>query len=208
MRGLLLAASLFSAASAQDGDAVLDKVFGPVYVVGAGSTARHRASGGDILLFGDSVRTGPGGVAQVRIRDRGAVLLHEGSIMVLSGDPSRTLLDIGRGEFLIGLKKRLRKRQWFKVRTPAAVAAVRGTLFWGKSDAKKTTVYAGFGHAVEVTAKGRSVRMEAGQTVIVPFGAAPSYPTPHELPPEYLRKFHVDGGLQGLEALVDLPKPP
>lgn len=206
MKTLLFAALLAAPAAAQEGDATLSKVAGHVTIGSGASTTRYKAKGGEPLLYGDSVRTGPGAVAQVVLQDRGAVLIHENTFFVLSGSPRRTLLEFARGEFLIGLKKKLDKGMSFKVRTPAAVAAVRGTLFWGKSDKEKTTTYAGFGHRIEVTAKGKTVAVEAGQTVTVPFGGPPSEATAHDIPLSYTERFHVNGSLQGLEALADLPK--
>lgn len=206
IRSLLLAAVLAAPAAAQEGDATLAKIAGHVTIGSADAKTRYKAKGGEPLLYGDSVRTGPGAVAQVVLKDRGAVLIHENTFFVLGGTPRRTTLDFARGEFLIGLKKKLEKGMSFRVRTPAAVAAVRGTLFWGKSDKDKTTTYAGFGHRIEVTALGKTVPVEAGQTVTVAFGKPPSDAAPHAIPLSYTERFHVDGSLQGLEALVDLPK--
>lgn len=211
MNALMLAALLAAPGAAQSQearvDATLEKVTGHVTIASAGSKTRYKARGGETLLYGDSVRTAPGAVAQVTLKDRGAVLIHENTFFVLSGNDRATLLDFARGEFLIGLRKKLEKGMSFKVRTPASVAAVRGTLFWGKSDKDKTTIYAGFGHRIEVSAKGKTVAVEAGQTVSVPFGGPPAAVQPHSIPVEYLQRFHVNGGLQGLEKLVDLPSP-
>ncbi len=208
IKTLLAAVLLASPAAAQEGqgDATLDKISGAVSIVAAGSKTGVRAKGGETLIYGDAVRTGPGAVAQVVLKDRGAVLIHENTYFTLAGTPRRTTLDFARGEFLIGLKKKLERGMSFKVRTPSAVAAVRGTLFWGKTDKDKTTTYAGFGHRIEVTAMGKTVPVEAGQTVTIPFGQPPSEAKPHAIPLSYTERFHVNGGLQGLEALVALPK--
>lgn len=212
MNAWILAAVLAAPGAAQSqearADAVLAKVSGHVTIASAGSKTRYKARGGETLLYGDSVRTSPGAVAQVTLKDRGAVLIHENTFFVLAGNDRNTLLDFARGEFLVGLKKKLGRGMSFKVRTPAAVAAVRGTLFWGKSDKDKTTTYAGFGHRIEVSAKGKTVAVEAGQTVTVPFGGPPAEVKPHDIEPAFLQRFHVGGGLQELEKLVALPPPP
>jgi hypothetical protein len=197
--------ALLAALSASAQDATLAKVSGPVFLVAGGKS--YPAKGGEELIFGDAVRVGAGGVAQLVLPERGAVLVREDSVLTLKGSTRRTLLDFARGEFLVGLSKRLRRGQSFKVRTPAAVAAVRGTLFWGKSDKDKTTTYAGFGHEIAVTAKGKTVVVKAGETVTVPFGVEPSTPTASQIPVDYVKNFAVDGGLQGLEKLVALPAP-
>lgn len=209
MLKVFLAALVLAVPAASEdgrGDATLDKISGAVTIIAGGAKTGVRAKGGEALLYGDAVRTGPGAVAQVVLKERGAVLIHENSYFTLAGNSRRTTLDFSRGEFLIGLRKKLEKGMSFKVRTPSAVAAVRGTLFWGKSDKEKTTTYAGFGHRIEVTAKGKTVAVEAGQTLTVPFGGPPSEATAHDIPLSYTERFHVDGSLQGLEALVDLPK--
>lgn len=202
---LLLLPLLLAAPARAEGDAVLDKATGPVYIVAGGTKKPVPAKGGETLIYGDAVKTGLGGVAQLVMGERGAVLLHENTYMVLTGTPRRTVLDFARGEFLVGLRKKLLGGESFKTRTPAAVAAVRGTLFWGKSDKDKKTTYAGFGHRIEVTAKGKTVAVEAGQTVEVPFGQPPGAVTKHSIPVSYTQRFHVDGQLQGLEKLVALP---
>lgn len=212
MNAWILAAMLAVPGAAQTqearSDALLAKVSGHVTIAGAGSRTRYKARGGETLLYGDSVRTGPGAVAHVTLKDRGAVLIHENTFFVLGGNDRRVLLDFARGEFLIGLKKKLSRGMSFKVRTPAAVAAVRGTLFWGQSDKDKATTYAGFGHRIEVTAKGKTVAVEAGQKVTVPFGGPPAQAEPHDIPAGFLQRFHVGGDLQELDKLVALPPPP
>jgi hypothetical protein len=201
---LLLCLALAGSAAARD--AVVDKVAGPVAVLPQGGRRWLKLSGGEDLLYGDSIRVGKGGVAQVTLGDRGAVLLREETVMVLTGSPRRTMLWVEAGEFLIGLRQRLAKGASFRVRTPSSVAAVRGTLFWGKSDAAKTTTYAGLGHEIAVTANGKTVVVKAGQTTTVPLGAEPSAPKPHDITPAYLSNFAVDGGLQGLDELLETPK--
>lgn len=204
---LTLALSLvLAAAPAFAQDATLSKVHGPVFVRAGGAAEDIAAKGGEELLYGDAVRTGPGGSAHLMIGDRGAVLVSENSAFLLQGNPRTTTLRFTFGEFLIGLRRKLEGGETFKVRTPSAVAAVRGTLFWGKTDEKKTSTYAGFGHAIAVTAKGKTVLVHAGETTTIPFGEAPAAAAPHNIPLSYIDRFRIDGSLQDLESLVDLPK--
>lgn len=205
---LFIALTAALGGAAQAADAVIAKVKGDVYFRAAGSDKYARAKGGEELIFGDRVRTGAGAVAQIVLPERGAILVREDSSFVLEGDTDKTLLNFRLGEFLIGLRKTLEAGQSFRVRTPAAVAAVRGTLFWGKSGADKTTTYAGLGHVIEVTAQGKTVAVAAGQTVAVPFGSAPSEPKPHGIPMSYWANFAVGDDLQGLGELIDNPPAP
>jgi hypothetical protein len=204
---LLIAAAVFlAAAPAFAADATLVKISGPVFYRAAGAAKFAPARGGEEMIAGDSVKTGAGGIAHVALGSRGAVLIRENSLFTLEGTPRRAWLDFARGEFLVGLRRTLARGESFRVSTPAAVAAVRGTLFWGKSDEKKTTTFAGFGHRVSVTAQGKTVTLDAGQTVTVAFGEAPSQPKPHDIPVSYTKNFAIDGSLQDLETLVDMPK--
>lgn len=198
-----IAAVVFAAVSASAQDATLAKLSGPVSIVAAGGSKPVQAKGGEALIYGDTVKVGKGGVAQLVLKDRGAVLLREESVMTLAGSPRATTLSFKFGEFLIGLSKKLEKRESFRVRTQSAVAAVRGTLFWGLADkTTKATTYAGFGHTVAVTAKGKTVLVTPGKTVVIPFGEAPGDPAPSTVGIDYAKNFAVDGGLQGLEKLV------
>lgn len=203
----LASALLFFAAPAFAADAVLVKLKGRVYVRAQGADKDILAKGGEELLFGDAVRTEKDAVAQVEIEGRGAVLLRGESAFKLEGTPANTLLRFRFGEFLIGVRKALGQGESFRVRTPAAVAAVRGTLFWGKSDEAKTSTYAGLGHIIAVTGAGKTVTVRAGETVTVPLGAAPSEPKPHEIPMSYWNNFAVDGDIRGLGELMDKPAP-
>jgi hypothetical protein len=204
-RYLALAFVLAAAASFAQ-DAVLAKISGPVFVRADGAAKDIVAKGGEELLYGDAVRTGPGGSAHLLIGKRGAVLVRENSAFKLEGNPHDTTLRFAFGEFLIGLRRKLIDGETFKVRTPAAVAAVRGTLFWGKTDEKKTSTYAGFGHTIAVTAKGKTVLVHAGETTSIHFGEAPADVAPNPIPLSYTNNFSIDGSLEGLEDLVGMPK--
>ena len=188
-------------------DATLAKVAGEVFIVAPGSRKRLPAKGGESLIYGDMVRVGKGGVAHLTLGERGAVLLREETELTLQGSPARTVLNVPVGEFLVGLKRKLLRGEAFRVRTRAAVAAVRGTLFWGKSDAAdKSTTYAGFGHTVAVTAQGKTVLVTPGKTVVVAFGAPPAEPVASTVGLDYAKKFEVDGSLEDLEALAEADK--
>ncbi len=197
----VLAATLAASASAQD--ATIAKMSGPVSIMAAGAAKYSPAKSGTEIIYGDTVRVGKGGVAQLTLKDRGAVLLREETVMTLQGNDKDTRLSFRFGEFLIGLRKKLAPKQTFKIRTAAAVASVRGTLFWGKSDqADKSSTYAGFGHTVAVSAKGKTVLVTPGKTVKIAFGEAPADPVASTVTIDYAKNFALDGDLQGLEKLV------
>jgi hypothetical protein len=200
---LTLALPAFSA------DAVLQSVRGKVQIK-TGGVAAYEARKGDPLFFGDDIKTEKGALAHVVFKDGTAVLLKEGSSLSVKGKKGDTLLSFSVGEFLIGLKRKLAAGEKFRVRTPAAVAAVRGTLFWGLSDpATKDTTYACFESKIEITAQGRSVMLEPGQKVKIPFGKAPdAVASAADIPADYVNTFKLDDSLQGLEQLMSVPAEP
>jgi len=56
-----------------------------------------------------------------------------------------------------------------------------------------------------VTAKGKTVLVHAGETTTIPFGEAPAEVAPSKIPLSYTDNFRIEGSLQGLESLVELP---
>lgn len=200
----LLAACLLLGGPACAQDATIEKVSGRVSIRAEGEERWLRAKAGDALIIGDSVKTSAHAAAQVVIgKAKAAVLLAENTQFTLRGEPDNEIVDFTVGEFLIGLFKKLKASQSFKASTPAAVASVRGTLFWGKTDESANATFAGFGHIVEVSAQGKTVTVQAGQLTTVAKGRAPTDAAPHQVPLDYLKNFAVEGGLQGVDALID-----
>lgn len=190
-----------SAALAQD--ATIQAAQGPVFIRPFGDKKYSKARVGDSMIFGDGVKTGDEAIAHVVLENGTAILLQANSEMTLSGTGDDALADFKLGEFLIGLSRKLQKGQTFRARVPAAVAAVRGTLFWGKTEASKKATFAGFGDKFTVTAQGKTVALGPGEVTSIEFGQAPEKPKPHEIPKGYLKTFAVGDALQDLDKLVD-----
>lgn len=189
-------------ASASAADAVLQKSKGSVQVRTSGAESYYEAKAGDRLFFGDQIVTGDGATAHIVFPNGTAILVKEKADLTLSGRRKDTQIVFNVGEFLIGLKRKLSPGNKFQVRTPAAAASVRGTLFWGKTDETKTTTYACFESSIVIEAQGKSVTLTPGQTVNIPFGAPPADVKTADIPASYIDTFAVDGGLQGLEKLM------
>lgn len=206
---VLLASLLCLAPLLQAADAQLASTSGKVSIK-TGGAAPYAARQGDPLYYGDEVIAAPDALAHVVFKDGTAVLVKGGTTVALKGKKGDTLLDFSVGEFLIGLKKKLQAGERFRVQTPAAVAAVRGTLFWGLSDpATKDTTYACFESAIEITAQGKSVTLTPGQKVRIPFNQAPeAVASAADIPANYVDTFKVKDSLQGLEALMPPAAPP
>ncbi|MGQ0644112.1 MAG: FecR family protein [Elusimicrobiota bacterium] len=205
MRNILAAALILVAAPASlcAADAVLKRISGPVTVVSRADGAERPARAGQKIKFGDEIRTGEGGMVHVVMRGGAAVLAKPKTRLSLAGTRRDRTVDFAAGEFLVGLKRKLGRRDRFQVRTPAAVASVRGTLLWGLSGEDESAAFACFEGAVNVEAQGRSTLLTPGRKVAVPSGEAPGRPEPSGVPLSYLDTFAVDGSLQGLRALAE-----
>ncbi|MEW5786372.1 MAG: FecR domain-containing protein [Pseudomonadota bacterium] len=141
---------------------------------------------GDQLTGGESVLTGPRSSAAYRFAD-GTVLTQQDSSKLGFGRlksygktgmvSTELALDSGRLEAHAG--KQLAPLGGFQVKTPVAVAGLRGTTFRlnvaedGKS--LRNEVLEG---AVAVAAQGREVRVEAGQGTYAELGKPPAPPRP------------------------------
>lgn len=200
----MLSALLLLALAAHAQDATLAALDGKATLRAYGYKTRAVAArAGDALIYGDRLRTAEKSRAQVTTPAGAVFLLGEEASLALSGPEKRLTADFSAGEFLIGLAKTLKGGARLIVRTPAAVASVRGTVFWGKVEADKSAVFAGFGGKISVSAQGKTVEVGPGQTVKIPFGKPPETVGPHTIPRAYMDNFKVKGGLQGVEALAD-----
>jgi hypothetical protein len=97
---------------------------------------------GDQITEKDSITTGPQSSCDVKVGSS-IIRVKEKSKMVfasigMKGNLENTTLDLGEGRMLCKPKK-LMKEESFMVKTPTAIAAVRGTEFTVESDAQKTT---------------------------------------------------------------------
>ncbi len=130
--GLLLALGLSTPASGGAAVAGAGLVYasGPVTVEDA--SGPHRAVVNEPLREGDSVVTGAGATAVVRLIDGSRLKLKEASRITLSfpsGRSRTTEILLSLGGVFAKVAKRAAGAE-FRVRTPTAVAAVRGTRFF------------------------------------------------------------------------------
>lgn len=112
-------------------DARLYNIRGKVYIQPAGGGKKWiPVTRGMPLMQGDRIGTGKSSKADVSLDDGGVVTVNQSSAVLLKSlkrKDASFMLNVGRILLKVpGLKKRLEKLQ---VRTPAAVAAVRGTEF-------------------------------------------------------------------------------
>lgn len=134
------------------------------------------------LKGGDVVATGRGGLAVIALDGGGQLKLKELTRITLAADAPEAALALG------GVFARIAKGAGlsgqFRLRTPAAVAAVRSTEFFtafGKKGGKGTDVWLCVNEgAVDVTAAGKQVTVPAGKGVLIAAGKSPGEPKPFE----------------------------
>ena len=130
----VLLAALCADASAASGKLVF--AAGKVTVT-SGAKSFAGKSGSEVGP-GDSVQTGPGALAILQLDDGSSLKLRESTTVTLSGDEkgkglTEVILKLGS----VFSRIRQAKGREFRLRTPAAVAAVRGTEFFTAFGRKK-----------------------------------------------------------------------
>lgn len=203
MKWLIFATVLTtSAPSGWAADAVLKSLRGHVSVRPAATGKWQAATPGLELNAKDQVITGKNGAVQLSFASGATMLVKERSRFSLGADRIGKLVRFRSGEFLIGLRKKLEGSERFRVRTPVAVAAVRGTVFWGKSDKTEGSKFACFSGFIDVTGKGKRVRLTPGQETAIRPNEPPAEPTPTDIQIAYMQNFAIDGSVDGLDAQV------
>lgn len=133
MIALLISVFLVNAQAAeetQEWDARIVSVSGSVTLLEQGGDAEGSPAAADTpLQEGDRIRTGEDGSAEISLEGSSVIKLGPDSDFKLSNaHRAQTLFDLAGGTFLAKIQKLL-SSQSLQVRTPTAVAAVRGTEF-------------------------------------------------------------------------------
>ena len=114
----------------------LNQVLGNATVLRDGQTMPMKEN--DALKKGDLLQTGPDCQVDMSMNDlAGCRVLAGSKVEVMGWKPENMSLSVTEGNVILNLKK-LPEGSVFKLETPAAVAAVRGTQFWGRVDTQKT----------------------------------------------------------------------
>lgn len=177
---------------------------GAAEVKGPADTSFRPVSSGSMLPVSGTFRVHAGGKCQIELPNGVIVLVKEFTIVRLDqlAKDKNSQITIPVGEFLIGLKKPMAEGQVFKVATPASVAGIRGTLFWGLADADLTSTFACFHGSITLDAAGKTVELKPGMLSATKYGEAPADPAAHSVPASYLETFAVEGSLEGLPELL------
>lgn len=170
-RGLLVLNLLLAllAAPARGADpAVVARINGAPTVERAGKSGPLRVA--DVVAPGDVVRTDASAKVKLLLADDSVLTIGPDSrvvldAFVLSADSRSVKLRVLAGRFKIAIAKFFGVTSEYEVRTPTAVAGVRGTVLWG--DTSLDAICALDGH-IEVRAlagSGAAAHLSAGECV-------------------------------------------
>lgn len=122
---------------------------------------------GAFLLAGDLVKTGDKSQLELFIKGKGVIRLGSNAQARVAELGKNTRLELTKGDAAVFLKRQGRDGD-FSVRTPTAVAAVRGTVFLVRAESTGSSRVSLVSGQVEVSAHaGGSVVLEAGREVII-----------------------------------------
>ncbi|MCM2268417.1 MAG: FecR family protein [Elusimicrobiales bacterium] len=111
-------------------DARLKVVSGSVMVKPSDSEEWSKITGEMPLEHDDAVKTGPDGVAELYLDDKGAISLGRNTqVEMTSLDQTDAVFSLTFGSLVAKVKKLMNEKFKLQVRTPNAVCAVRGTEF-------------------------------------------------------------------------------
>ncbi len=172
--------------------ATLGDVRGDVRVRSSSDAQWKTAAGGEKLAQGASIRTGTDGQAVLRWGQDNAVkvfpLSNVGITELLAkGNVGRTKFALQNGRLLAKASKLKTHDSTFEIRTPTAIAAVRGTAFdVSMSPQADRTSIAVVEGSLYVSAGDEVLIVSAGFETVAEKDAAPSRPAP--IPPAQLLK--------------------
>ncbi|EKF73708.1 hypothetical protein A11A3_12118 [Alcanivorax hongdengensis A-11-3] len=154
--------------------ASLEAVRGEVLLYPTDGSAAHPVANGDTVQFGDALETGATGSARLRFADQSEVIIKPSSLLVvnryrrfLGQDSGATELRLERGAIRNRVTPRDPDLQPFKVYTPGATAAVRGTQYYVRVDNEDTTRNEVVKGQVDVDARSRTAAVGAGFGTLV-----------------------------------------
>lgn len=122
----------------------------------SGRTVRRAIKVGDLVLLKDKIVTGSGARVTIKIQGFGVFTIKGNSRVVISQLVNRggTMnMNMSKGKMMFGVKKSTSGKTTVKVRTPSAVAAVKGTSFYIGASKEKGTEVAVLTGTVEMTGK-------------------------------------------------------
>jgi hypothetical protein len=178
--GILL---LLPSLAAAQGTFRVSGVYGPVEIRSAASTAfvALNASTRQVQI-GDEIRTGPGATATLEMTDGSYVVVSENSAFTVQdfwGSGVRNIMNIMVGKVRFYIQRLGGKPNPYRVGTPTALIAVRGTIFEVSVDEAQYTEVRCLEGRVTVESAGlsdREVILDEGRKTLVRPGEYPLAP--------------------------------
>lgn len=166
--------------------AELRSTVGTVEVKRAGSATWTQGRPKTAVNNGDIVRTGVGSETELRMTEGHKMTLKEKtSLKVDSSQAPETKLDLLAGRVRTFVSK-LKRQNKFEIKTPVAVASIRGTVFdmeVTETGASRLSVLEGVVSYRDLAGLGQEVSVLKGQSVLIEPGAAPrpAEPLPQDM---------------------------
>jgi hypothetical protein len=157
---------------------------------------------GDTVPLGAVVRTSAGSLVDIEFNTRNALRLSENTTLVFNPRNLQIGSELRQGALTLVLKKLFvgANGEGFRVRTPSAVAGVRGTSFFMKIESPTSTYVCACNGAVEVLGADGSPLKElaASHHKAVRIESTGGAPGITDAP----RLYHTDADLEGVAAAI------
>ncbi len=126
----LLMFPLLGSAQAAPEVGVVTTLQGEATVARVASTAPLPLKFRDSIFEKDRINTGEKSIVKVLMGGRAIVTVRELSVLTITEEVGRTVVNLESGKIAVGVaKQRMKPGETLEVHTPNAVAAVRGTVF-------------------------------------------------------------------------------
>lgn len=193
---------------------------GEVRMLPVGSVEWLPLAPGAAILEGQRIGTGPDGTAEIAFQSGVTLILRPKTEITAASVRDQGALSywnrflLRAGKAMAIIKKATGRENRFRIETPSAIAAARGTEFRSGFDTDGVSRFEVLDGTVAVEAGGKTVSAGPGEGAIVEKGGAPSAPkrllSPPRLvsPPQPYRRmplsfvFDHDAGTVGYEALL------
>src|SRR6185295_1319649 len=108
----------------------------------------------DSVLLGDKINTGEESIVKLLMGGKALLTIRELSVFTVTESPGRSTVDIQSGKMVLSIvKSKMKPGETIEVKTPNAIAAVRGTVFFVEVSGSTASFYVLTG-AIQVSAIG------------------------------------------------------
>ena len=189
--------AIASLASAQERAGVVTTLKGKVTVVRASSSKLTPLKFRDAVFVRDRITTGKDSFARVLLGGKAVVTIREFSAVTITEVPGVATVDVGGGRVAVAVaRERMRPGDLVEVRTPNAVAGIRGTVIVAEVFDAQRSVITVLKGVIDVTrldggrAAGPATTLNALQQVTIT-GANP-VPTPQPIPSDAAKRMGAE----------------